>query len=352
MRFSIADRIKKFGKLALSNPGFINIILPKLDDKSKAVLIGTPVHCNIGDHLIAEQGLKYLEGFEFEKVVEITEFAYELFPSIIKITHNDVIFINGGGWMGEDYEDEEVIEDIVSRYPHNYIIILPQTIHISDNNIKCINRMSRILNSSNRLIITLREKNSYDICCNLLQIPTERLFLLPDMGLLHNFEKNNCTNHLALFSMRDDVERIDNSLIDELRCLLIEQGYSINNTSTVVNRPLKNIPVKKRSLFLNNKIKEFADARLIVTDRLHSMILAIISGTKCIAFDNTTHKVKGVAELWLRDCPSLLFYDKTMLDLNLIQSFIESERCSYLHDYTEDFNPLSVYIRSIINDIA
>ena len=41
-------------------------------------------------------------------------------------------------------------------------------------------------------------------------------------------------------------------------------------------------------------IKQFSKSKLVVTDRLHGMILSVITGTNCIAFDNSSGKVSGV----------------------------------------------------------
>lgn len=349
MEFSFKDRLKKFAKLAPSFPYFAGIFIPNRNTEMRAILIGTPVHCNLGDHLIAEQALKYIKSIGFKKVVEVPEFAYELFPSAISIKTSDIIFINGGGWMGDDYEDEFVLEDIILRFPKNNIIILPQTIHISELNSECLTRMRSILNKSEKVIITVREKKSYDLCINELQVPRGRVFLLPDIGLLRSHQRIKKDKKVVLFSLRDDVEKVEHDNIDTLKKYFDSNGYDIHNTSTVVKMFFRNIPVNERSILLDDKINEFSNSKIVVTDRLHSMILAIISGTKCIAFDNSTHKVSGVAKLWLSDCSSLLLYEKSECDIEMIEDFLETENDTWNYDFNHCFEPLTKYIRSIIN---
>ena len=47
---------------------------------------------------------------------------------------------------------------------------------------------------------------------------------------------------------------------------------------------------------MKNTIHMFQAYDCIITDRLHGMILAIVSNVPCIVFDNRTHKIKGVYE--------------------------------------------------------
>ena len=41
--------------------------------------------------------------------------------------------------------------------------------------------------------------------------------------------------------------------------------------------------------------------KLVVTDRLHCMIFCAVTGTPCIAFDNSNKKISGVYKMWLGD---------------------------------------------------
>ena len=64
-----------------------------------------------------------------------------------------------------------------------------------------------------------------------------------------------------------------------------------------------NIPIVK----LLNKI---SNTRLIVTDRLHAMLFAAITGTRCIAFDNKSNKVKG-AYNWIKKNNNYVYFVNT-----------------------------------------
>ena len=148
------------------------------------LIIGYPQYHKIFDSLIAQQCIKYLEN-NYNYVIEIPEFVYEIFSNKIKINIDDDIYICGGGWMGNIYEDELVIEDIIKNYPDNKKIILPQTISFSPNGkYSSKNNLRSILSNDKKTIICVREENSYNLCLNDLKINPDNCLLLPDMALL------------------------------------------------------------------------------------------------------------------------------------------------------------------------
>ena len=50
---------------------------------------------------------------------------------------------------------------------------------------------------------------------------------------------------------------------------------------------------------VEKKLEEFKMAKLVVTDRLHGMIFAAITGTNCIVLNSRSRKLKGCYE-WIR----------------------------------------------------
>lgn len=60
---------------------------------------------------------------------------------------------------------------------------------------------------------------------------------------------------------------------------------------------------------LSNKIQQFAEAQLVITDRLHGMILCILSGTPCLVLPNSNHKIRQTYLNWLKDHPRVIFVE-------------------------------------------
>jgi exopolysaccharide biosynthesis predicted pyruvyltransferase EpsI len=308
MKMTRINWIKKYIKLFISYGKYYELFDKTKDfDFSRAILIGSPVHNNLGDHLIAVESLKFIKSLGFKSLIEIPEFVYELFPNKITIYPTDTIFITGGGWMGDLYEDEIVVEDIIARWSDNRIIILPQTIYFSGDGVSSIKQLKSVLQKAKDIMICVRERSSYEICRYHMDLNLCDISLLPDMGLLalkditlnkHKYRKK------ILLSLRTDIEKIDYlECINEMISILIKNGYSCENTSTVIKQ--KVLKFKKREEVIQKKIAEFSEADLVITDRLHSMVFALLAGTLCVVLDNITHKVIGVSNEWLSSYPGL-----------------------------------------------
>lgn len=326
MNFSYYDKIKKFIKLMIGDPFCIlRVFQLRKKENNRAVLIGTPIHGNLGDHLIAQQALKYIESLGYEKVIEITEFCYEIFDKRINVQSEDTIFINGGGWMGNIYEDQLVIEHIIDKFSSE-IVILPQTVSFSGSgNYSSVEQFNKILKDN--VILSLREKKSYEFCKQHLNVNDNNLFLVPDMALLKMNEivkKNESRNNRVLFSIRNDKERIcDERIWENIRTFLKDKGYLVEETNTVISKKI--VPLSKRESYISDKIEELRNADLVITDRLHSVVFALISGTKCIAFDNSTNKVSGVCNTWLTKYRGLWFADNPdSINMDDLMAFIEN----------------------------
>ena len=59
--------------------------------------------------------------------------------------------------------------------------------------------------------------------------------------------------------------------------------------------------------------KKVAGARLVVTDRLHGMILSLVAGTPCLVLPNSNHKIRQTWKDWLLDVPQLKFIEPEQL---------------------------------------
>lgn len=307
------DWIKKYIKLSIAYPDY-GVVFKKLmaQGKKRAIFIGSPVHGNLGDQLIALECLDFIQDLGYEELIEIPEFVYELFPQRISIQPLDDVFITGGGWMGDMYEDELVIESIIKNWPNNRIVILPQTIFFSGSNVMSSpEQLRRVFNKASNLIVCVRDRQSYEVCLTLLGLGREQCFLLPDMALLKLKDiiiKDYTQTNRVLFSLRNDTEKIQKTdILKKIIKSLEKEGIKCVYSSTVLNQKIG--PFKKRTNAIQDKISEFNYADLIVTDRLHSMVFSLLAGTKCIALDNSTHKVSGVYQEWLKDIPGLLVLD-------------------------------------------
>lgn len=352
MYLSLSDRLKKTIKLRLAAPffeGYIHNLRQTEGSPFRAVFIGSPIHSNLGDQLIAQQGLALIRSMGFSDVVEIPEFVYELYPSRVQIRPRDTIFLIGGGWMGSLYEDQLVIEEILSSYPDNRIIILPQTVYFyPDGRFSSPEQFAKIFTAARHAHICLRERRSWRYCLDVLGLDPERVHLLPDLALLRMqkkaVRKEGRTGRMIL-ALRRDVEKQPGtgSMKKTVEAVCRSRRMRCIQTSTIWKH--KVIPMYRRDDVIEDKIREFASADLVVTDRLHSMVFAMIAGTPCIAVDNTTGKISGVYEEWFPDMPGVMVLSSpSMLTEQLIEQMLDSRQRPHPVDYSSYFLDLKYHV--------
>lgn len=315
---TIKGIIKEYIKLIYICPNFRTILNNLNNTDGKIILFGTPAHGNLGDHAIAISELDFLKKTCERLVVEVPMPLYKTHRNRIKklIDEKDVIIISGGGWMGNLWIHNEItIREIVLDYPKNKVVIFPQTLYYTDDEYgnSVLNETSKILLGHSKLYLTVREQNSY-ICAKERMgfIGEKNLFFCPDMvayGTLAMRKNDETPQKRVLLCMRDDIEKKVND--ESIEALSAMQGYSITKISTVLSRL---VPLKKRKLVVSNKLAEFQNASLVVTDRLHAMLFAVLSGTPCIVFDNVTGKVLGVGTYLQKNGANIQFSEKLSSD--------------------------------------
>lgn len=267
-----------------------------------------PEHGNLGDYAIAIAEKQFFSDYfpEYELISVTTNEWSELkahFVRIIKET--DVLFITGGGFIGDMWSSFGVCKDILQSFPQNRKILLPNTLTYHDlhnKNVVC-NDLEQIF-SDGHTYVFFRERNSLKVCADLGW--EDRCYCFPDMVLYLKYkETQRKRNGKVLLCFRVDTEKIFQEA-DSVRNLVMRNQIQYDEMDT---HTYKYIPETEGELYVNNLLEKFQEYDLVITDRLHGMLLAYASGTPCIAFDNSTHKVSGVYE-WIKDAPMVNFLEK------------------------------------------
>ena len=285
----------------------------KDSERIRMFLIGTSDRSNIGDHTIADSEKDFLEAFFSDyQIEEITGDCYRQGKRSLerKIKKEDVLLVSGGGFLGELWKQEdEMVRDIIRRFSLNKVIILPQTVFFYQTNISNsdYNTFVSVYNGHKKLRVFLRDNKS----CELMKkiIGEKNVGLYPDMALLSKrIKRNPCTRSKeVLLCFRNDKEKVVTKYdIYRITKMVEADGFGVKYTSTLAEgKHSGDIQLKDRKNRIINKIDEFSKASLVITDRLHGMIISILSGTPCIAFDNISEKVGGVYAQWLECIPQV-----------------------------------------------
>ena len=273
--------------------GYLKIPLGK-----KVYVIGTPEHSNLGDSAIVISEKYFLTkwGLSSKRIKEITFEEYTNNRKYIRslINKNHLICHVGRGNMGNQWIKEEYFHRmLIEDFKFNQQIIFPQTIFYDDSSkgkMEMNNSIS-IYNKKN-LTIAARERTSYEIMCSIY--PKANIILVPDIVLYAGVKAFSVLNDSfekegVLLCFRDDVEKeMSDADQSHVRDFLIKNDYKFTNTDMHANVKVTKL---NRSELVNNKIEEFLRSQVVVTDRLHGMILSVITGTPCIVFGNYNHKI-------------------------------------------------------------
>lgn len=264
---------------------------------------------NLGDVAITYAQEEYLKkNFpEYEIVdVPISQTLNVLKPIRKSVKPNDIITITGGGNMGDMYYDIELLRLlIIQNFPKNKIIVFPQTLDYSESKAaKKLRKYAKKTYSHHKnLILCAREKKSFDMMRKCFTSVDVRL--TPDIVMSLNKREPILTREGALFCLRNDQEKANNErLIIQIEEFCRENDLVITSRDTHIG--LNGLSLKDREHELNEIWKDFKKAKFVVTDRLHGMIFAYITGTPAIIIPNNNFKIEGCYQ-WVRNSGFLKF---------------------------------------------
>jgi len=254
-------------------------------------------HGNVGDQAIMLAENKFFDNYS-ENCINISKIMWIYAKSMIKrnLNSNDLIVMHGGGYIGTLWPTaEKQTREIIKSFPNNKIVFLPNTIFFEDSpyGMKEVMKTKRIWEEHGNIHICAREKQSYDYCRSHL---AHSVSLIPDIVLYLNKQNKETHRSGVLLCFRSDQETVLKkseicNLINELKNRSLE--YMITDTVQPYD-----IPFSMCEDEVNKKLDEFRASKLVVTDRLHGMIFAAITGTPCVAINNISRKVEGVYQ-WI-----------------------------------------------------
>ena len=313
------------------------IIKQKISNPNAVFLVMTPEHSNLGDHAIAKAITSMLKEHDIE-FIEITGFKLSLLEnrSFLWVLQGRDICINGGGNLGTLwYSVERQFRKIIKNNKKNAIVLFPNTIYYEDTEWGNAERDKsvEVYETHKHLHLYAREEVSYREMSSLYK----NVKLIPDMVLSLNECRSDTIRSGCLLCLRSDIERTRTEEED----LCIEQqarqvfGDNVRRTDMCAEYP---IPVYRRDEELKKKFNEFRHAELIITDRLHGMIFAAITGTPCIVINSKSPKVKGCYE-WIKDLDYIRFADNVEYiidEYNKIPKGIHVYKHDHLLHYYEE----------------
>ena len=168
----------------------------------------------------------------------------------------------------------------------------------------------------------MREKTSY----NLVSGKYVTAKLVPDMVMSMNETRRGIKRNGCLICLRNDKEKTMSESETAAVYESVKQLFG-QEVMTTDMRNATDVPLDERPKKLEQKFDEFRHAELVITDRLHGMIFAAITGTACIVMNSRSHKVAGCYE-WLKPLDYIRFGNKAE-DIGRIYAEIPQGEHSY-----------------------
>lgn len=285
---------------------FINIKESIVRNKNNnLILVGSPDYGNLGDQAICIAILNILHKVSDGKknVVEIPAYLYRFYNEefVNIISEEDIIYTIGGGNLGNLYDGEEHLrKDIIWRFPLNKIIVMPQSIYFTkdDLGLKALENSKKIYCNHKNLHLITRDEASFSFAKK--EFSGINNYLLPDSVIVleNELQLEKINREGITFFLRNDKEKVlDDKFIADILKVLDDKKviYQISDTTVPygVNKDNRMDEVMKKINLANS-------SKLVITDRFHGLIFSVITHTPVIVFKSFDTKIsEGVK--WFKD---------------------------------------------------
>lgn len=259
---------------------------------------------NLGDYAITKAQTTMLRNMFPDRHVHT--FGYDVTYSSLKtvLKHhqvNDLVTIIGGGNMGEYYYGFERKRNlIVEKMTEFRIISFPQSI-VFNNTIFGRLAFRRSIESYKRhprLTMLFREKMSFQRIKN--ACPELDSYLVPDIVMTLDY-RNSAKRKGIILCLRNDQEScLNEDQRNEIKSIVISRSKHVLEIDTFKDSD-DNLESSFRDL-----IRHYQNAEMVITDRLHGMIFAFITGTPAIVLPNNNGKIEHSYD-WIGGCGYICF---------------------------------------------
>ena len=309
------EKIKlKFKLLFVSsnNPYWIN----KIDKSRKNIFVFLAgFYQNLGDMAITYAQVKFLKiVYPDANVVAIPSTStYEAVKTLKKyISSNDLITIIGGGNMGDMYQSlEDARLYVVKSFPNNRIISFPQSFDFKNE--KSIKNSLNFYKKHKQFTLFVREPNSLERAKK--YFPCIDIKHCPDIVLSLNKVEPICDRTEVVCCLRADKEQ--NLSNDERQQIInsVKSAFPDAQFTDTVDVALEDCTPERYEQTLESFWSKLRKSKVVITDRLHCMIFCAVTGTPCIAFDNSNRKISGVYNQWMSDISYVKLFSNDEKDL-------------------------------------
>jgi pyruvyl transferase EpsO len=308
-----------------ANQRLLAALATRLDDTLRALvpadrpiaLLDSPLTGNVGDSLIWLGALTHLARRGLRPCYTCTNRTFD--PSVLaRRIGTGTILMSGGGNFGDLYPDhQEFREAVVTRFPRNRVVQLPQSIHFASH--EALARARRVLDRHDDLTLLARDRSSLAMARENFRVP---VVLCPDMSFALGPMARPCPpTHDVVWLARADKEARETPAppppgvlrfdwVSDEPTLTIRFGQRL--MVVLAHRPslrpvLAGLHTRTSVALARARLargcRQLSAGRVVVTTRLHGHLLALLLGIPHVLLDNSYGKVRGAYDTWTHASP-------------------------------------------------
>ncbi|MEO8576519.1 MAG: polysaccharide pyruvyl transferase family protein [Gemmatimonadales bacterium] len=242
-----------------------------------------------------------------------------------------IILLTGGGSFGDLWPIGQAYrEDVLRAFPDTPVIQLPQSMYFERRD--ALDRARAAVESHRNVILLWRDERSLELARREFNVPNE---LCPDMAFcLGTIDRSRAPARPIVWISRKDRERVwdapedapgltdwpDDRATPLRRINYCLMGATVRFPSTDVWRRLlmrSYVPLARQRL--GRGLDMLSEGKLVITDRLHGHILAMLMQIPTILIDNSYGKLSSFYDTWMRDVAGVRFASSPLEALAMAQ---------------------------------
>lgn len=311
--------------LAKLADAFDRQLLSALDGADSVALVNFPNHNNPGDSAIWLGARASLRRLGVRVRYQSAWCTYNA-DALRRALPDGPVLLNGGGNFGDLYKGQQGLrEQLLAELPGRRLIQLPQSIHFREQ--RNLDRVRRLVADHGQVTLMLREQHSFDFAGEQFDAQT---VLAPDcalaLGALPAPEAAPDVDVLWLHRLPGDPEYVDHGNlptdlpvreVEWLRKVRPEPQWSTRaraarkangwllprcrsdaTWSRRAWRPLAATFAPFGYGHVQRGLHIMARGRVLVTDKLHGHLMALLAGIPHVVLDNSYGKVSGTYQTW------------------------------------------------------
>ena len=306
--------------------GTITAISSVISPGSDVALLDFPNYVNAGDVMIYRGEIACLSALDCSVEYLSDMNTYDATTLAARVP-NGPILLQGGGNFGDRYPVNQLFrEKVVSEHPDRQIVSLPQSFDFSDAH--ALARARTVYARHPDLTIMIRDRASVSTVAQ--EFPSNSVCFCPDMAFsIGPLRPSREPDHDVVLLKRSDgeaahsAETIPSDLVrrscvhdwrldwfgDDLRWWPSSMSLVLLSKISAIRRrihPWSGRTFDKQSaIIMNNAVDMFSRGRIVVTDRLHAAILAVLLDKPAVLVDNVTGKVSAAYRDYFHAIPDV-----------------------------------------------